>query len=140
MKTTKFKIGDRVFSYSLQQWGTVEMRVATSSNTTITVYFDNLERKRIYEENGKLFPTDKASDLFYSKVSITPPLKPLPDLKIDDKVIVWNNYTPEEKYNRYFAGWEGGRITCFCDGSTSWSAPKAGRIITWENWEIIEKR
>jgi len=76
----KFKIGDRVFSYTLQRWGTVERKVATSK-IIITVYFDILENKRIYEEDGRLSPADKAPDLFYDEVTITPPLKPLPDLK-----------------------------------------------------------
>jgi len=137
MGTTKFKEGNRVFSYALQQWGTVEEEEKTYTPNVVIVRFDGLKDIRIYTEDGRLFDEDKAPDLFYDKVSITPPLKPLPDLKVDDKVIVWNN--PKFKYYRHFAGWkDGGEMGCFTDGGTSWSNPND--IYVWENWEIVKEK
>jgi len=140
MKTIKFKVDDRVFSYTLQEWGTVEMRVATSSNTTITVYFDSLKRKRIYEEDGRLFPVDKAPDLFYDEVEITPTPRPLPDLKVNTEVIVWDDDIPEERFRRHFAGWKNRRMLCFSSGFTSWTISRKNLCTAWENWEIIKDK
>jgi len=137
MGTTKFKIGDRVFSYTLQEWGTVERKV-TTSRTTITVYFDNLENKRMYEEDGRLSLVAKAPDLFYNEVIITPPPRPLPDLNVDDKVIVWND--PDFKCNRHFASWNGNVMNCFYGGTTSWGTPHGEGTCAWENPEIIKEK
>jgi len=137
MGTTKFKEGDRVFSYTLQRWGTVEDEEKTYTPNVIIVRFDGLKGIRIYAEDGRLFDEDKAPDLFYNEVTITPPPKPLPGLKVDDKVIVWND--PKFKYYRHFAGWkDGGEMGCFTDGGTSWS--NLNDIYVWENWEIVKEK
>jgi len=134
----KFKIGDRVFSYTLQRWGIVEEEEKTYTPNIVVVRFDGLKDIRIYTEDGRLFDEDKAPDLFYNEVKIRPPLKPLPDLNVDDRVIVWND--PNFKYARHFAGWENGMITCFHYGKTSWTAAHVEGSCTWENWEIVKEK
>jgi len=78
----------------------------------------------IYADNGKLFNSDKAPDLFYDEVTITPPPRPLPELAVDTKVIVWDDAIPEEKFKRHFAGWKNRRMLCFNSGFTSWTIPR----------------
>jgi len=88
----KFKIGDRVFSYTLQRWGTVE------APNTIIVHFDGLNSIGIYTEDGRFIDTDKAPDLFYNEVTITPPPRPLPDLKGCSTSVCTYQNTPNDIY------------------------------------------
>ena len=59
-----------------------------------------------------------------------------PTLKVDDKVLVWDN-NPTRKLKRYFSHFdERGSIHCFSNGYTSWSSN--GETIPWANWELVE--
>lgn len=60
------------------------------------------------------------------------------DLKIDDKVICWNDTHPEDRRNRYFAGVDdAGRPTAFIDGTTSWSNFER-TSVAWDHCEKVE--
>ena len=61
--------------------------------------------------------------------------KPLPDLKIDDKVLVWN-FSQPCPVPRHFAGWKSGKITCWYSGRTSHTSEL---ICTWDNWKLLEE-
>jgi len=67
----KFELGDRVFSYALQEWGTVEERKKVLTSNIIIVHFDVKGYRRRYEEDGRLLDDDVAPDLFYDEVEIT---------------------------------------------------------------------
>ncbi|MBL0732235.1 MAG: hypothetical protein JJW03_05210 [Desulfosarcina sp.] len=64
--------------------------------------------------------------------------KTQPNLKIDDRVVVWCG-KQGLKENGYFAGWtKEGQIKTFRDGATSWS--NRNRPLTeWEYYEIPEQ-
>jgi len=58
-----------------------------------------------------------------------------PNLKVDDKVLVWDAKSLK-KYKRYFKGWnKDDKIVCFSLGTTSWSAENEN---TWDYWELPE--
>lgn len=66
---------------------------------------------------------------------------PWSDLKIDDKVICWNNAEADRKRKRYFAGISAstGRPTTFINGATSWSNGNI-KPLPWDHCEkIIEE-
>lgn len=80
---SSFKVGDRVFSYSSQEWGSVTYTCSKG----VTVAFDN-NSKDVFKLDGKRYTNDKAVDLFFNEVFITPPPKPLQD---KDIVLCWND-------------------------------------------------
>jgi len=103
---TKFKKGDSVFSYSLQEFGEVT-GIDNSHDRPLHVKFDK-SGFCYFTENGRRSPKDKAIDLFYDKVSIIAPPRPLQDKDIvkysgDEKqkfVICFGFY--DKKYNKLF--------------------------------------
>ena len=80
-----FKIGEKVWSYSLQEWGEVIEIGRFYETYPLVVKFPE-GVKKVYTSHGKLCITHKAPDLFYSKVTITPPPRPLPDIPVDTKL------------------------------------------------------
>ena len=60
--------------------------------------------------------------------------KPLPQLKVDSKVIVWND--ERFKFRRHFSHFKDGIIYCFCDGTSSWNNTGAS---DWNNWELVDE-
>ncbi len=82
---TKFKKGDRVFSYSFQEFGTVK-DIYDSEIYQILVEFPTFKLKE-FTSDGRRFTHDKAPDLFFDEVTIEPPKKPLED---KDIVMCWD--------------------------------------------------
>ena len=122
------RIGDGV--YSLQNgWGII-MRIDEGAYP-IVVQFE--EDRTSFTIEGKLYPEDKYPILFWDEIKFNIPKKPLPDLKVDTEVIVWD--IKDFMYKRYFKEFNNdGKIVCFSDGSTSWSSD--GNTETWRHWEL----
>lgn len=60
-----------------------------------------------------------------------------PKLKIDTRVVVWDN-SNTTKQNRYFSHFDDtGRIYTFIDGRTSWSNNNS-YIPSWDFWELAK--
>jgi|688.fasta_scaffold22758_14 hypothetical protein len=127
---TSFKVGDKVFSYARQEWGTVKN--IDTTHYPVKVYFlsGNLEN---YTKSGTYQITDKAPDLFFDEVSIDPPLRPVTNLAIDTKVLVREDGAT---HRRYFSHFSDGEIYCFNNGQTSWTASGAS---SWPYWELADK-
>lgn len=82
-------------------------------------------------EYGNINPT-----LFWDEVKFSIPKKPLPNLKIDTKVIVWND-EESVKYKAYLKSVNNdGKIVCFANGTTSFSS--SGEVSEWDNYELVE--
>ena len=130
------KIGDKVFDYLLQQWGTVVMIRLDINWYPLLVEFD--KRGVIgYTFDGKRDIKDKVQALFWNEVKpITPPDKPLPKIEVDTPVLVWRD-DELYKYKRYFSHFDSeGNMYCFISGATKWSSN--GNIALWDNWELAE--
>jgi hypothetical protein len=119
------EVGDKVWS-SKNGWKTVH-------------YLDDLldysilVEDRTFREDGKEHDYDLSPSLFWQpqEFNLT---KPLPVLKTDDKVLVWDEGT---KYKRHFSHFnEDGKIEVFFNGYTSWSSD--GNIKSWDNYELVE--
>ena len=80
-----FKVGEKVWSYSLQEWGTVidiDETYALPLRVSFVNYYDR------YTLDGRFHHKAKAPDLFFDAVTITPPPRPLPDIPVDTKLMV----------------------------------------------------
>ena len=128
------KIGDRVFDYTLQEWGEI-ISIGNLSPYTILVSFKN-NKVRSYTIQGTR-DTNKLPTLFWDEVKqIIPPEKPLPKIEIDTRVLVWDN-NEVYKHRRYFSNFDShGNINCFACGKTSWSSE--GKTTPWKHWKLAE--
>ena len=128
------KIGDRVFDYTLQEWGEI-ISTTNLRPYTVLVSFKN-NKVKSYTIQGTR-DTNKLPTLFWDEVKpITPPEKPLPKLEIDTTVLVWSS-NANYKYKRHFSHFDSkGNMHCFKSGTTSWSAD--GRTTEWKYWELAE--
>ena len=130
--TTTFedaKVGDRVWDIR-SGWG--EVRGTNSSvSYPIAVYFQSEEFKT-YTVGGLYDEDDIIQSLFWDEVVIEAPVKPLPVLQVDTKVIVWDSSTPKTK--RYFSHFSSsGEMMCFIYGMTSWTTTVTAG---WDSWEL----
>jgi len=86
-----------------------------------------------YTQNGNFYEEDSSPSLFW-KEQLVDLSKPLPNLKVNQKVIVWDDNST--KYYRHFYDFEdNGNIVTFKDGTTSWSSTG---VRSWENYEVLE--
>lgn len=133
--TTTFEtaqIGDRVWSMK-DGWGVIR-DTNRSARYPIFVYFlsGDIEAFTL----GGFYDEDNVTQtLFWDEIVFDAPKKPLPALKKDTKVLVWND--EGTKHKRHFAGWcaRNGLIMTYDYGATSWSSIG---FTTWPNWEIAE--
>ena len=129
---TDAKVGDRVWSLT-EGWGTVTARFRSYTEYPLTVEFENGEHKT-YTLWGRFRIKDKNPTLFWDEVKIETPVKPLPQLEVDAKVLVWG-CSCESKVKRHFSHFKNGELRAFDRGHTSWT----GRHTSaWPNWELAE--
>jgi len=133
---SKAKVGDKVFDYTLQEWGKITAIRPKNCTYPIKVLFNTYGIEQ-YTVNGKNLLESVVPVLFWDEVEpITPPKKPLPSLAVDTCVLVWGD-DDTDKQKRYFSHFDSeGNISCFERGATSWSSD--GNIVLWDNWELVE--
>jgi hypothetical protein len=68
-------------------------------------------------------------------------VSPYDHLKIDDKVIVWNNTAVRYRFKRHFAGIDiTGKPLTYPNGNTSFSNKDVGHTpVPWDNCELYNK-
>lgn len=134
--TTTFetaKVGDKVWCMR-SGWG--EIRGTDSSKAyPIAVYFTSDEFKT-YTVDGQYDEEDLNQTLFWGEVVIDAPEKPMPDLKVDAKVLVW--VRSDEKFKRHFSHFKDGQIVTFDCGKTSFTTSGEYDLTGWPNWELAE--
>lgn len=138
MNTTTFenaKVNDKIWSIKYRRWFTItriHTNCITISDGNITTYC-NFDGSR-YNTN------DKFQSYFWDEIEIIAPVKPLPKLKVDTKVIVWNNEDNiSRKYHAYFSHFDNtGKIRTFIDGKTSWSNNNS-YMPSWDFWELVKE-
>jgi len=132
----EFKLKDRVIDILNGWWGNV-VDIKDGEKYPILVSFDNGVNTS-YTKDGRLSLFDKRSRLFFDDIPpfVAPPRpkKPLPALKVDTKVIVWEE--DGVKFPRFFKGWRGDKCLCFANGQNSFSTN--GFDTDWKYWKIYE--
>lgn len=134
--TTTFetaKNGDRVWCLRLG-WGEIR-DTAWSARYPIYVTFPSGEFST-FTAGGLHCEEDISQTLFWDEVKIKAPQKPLPDLAVDTKVIVW--VRPGETFKRHFSHFEDDQIITFDCGKTSFTTSGEYDETAWPNWEIAE--
>ena len=133
MGTTTFKnakVGDRVWLLTDMNWHKI------TSITLDIKYPITLDNKQSFTYGGNRFDIEKQA-LFWDEVEIVAPEKPLPELEINARVIVWND--ENIKYHRHFSHFDKkGNMVCFDKGKTSWTSSKNG-VIPWKNWVVTDE-
>jgi len=131
----KLPIGTKVWGFS-DGWGIITDFV-DNEIYPIAVAFEN-DNKDYFTKYGYLYTFDINPSLFLSEFKISDEAykPPLPDLKIDDKVIVWRY--DNEKHRRHFSHFnKSNKIHCFENSKTSWTT---GSTVFWEDWELPEDK
>jgi hypothetical protein len=132
------RVGDRVWSV-IHRWGRIT-KIDSDEDYPIEVKFDFEEQiVRNYDHYGKYVKRDPNPSLYWDEIKFKVPKKPLPDLEVDTKVIVWDDGDDDDdRHKRYFSHFnEDGKICCFLDGTTSWTAEE--QVTSWDYWELAEK-
>ena len=133
------EVGDRVYDIRYG-WGSIQF-IGKNSQYPISVVFDlkytnNKEITECYTDTGCFSTRSGKPVLFWNEFKIPQEafIKPLPKLVKDTKVLVWNN---SRKYKRYFSYFDrDGKIYCYEQGCTSWSATTSQ---SWDNWELYKE-
>jgi hypothetical protein len=125
------KVGDKVFDTRFG-WSKI---IKLCDGTIYEIVTDI----SCYTPDGKYNINDKVPFLFWNEFEIPKCafIKPLPNLKVDTKVLVWNDNCIKER--RYFSHFDKyGNICCFNSGATGWGTKNATTTV-WNNWELFEE-
>ena len=134
--TTTFetaKVGDRAWSIE-RGWGVIQS-LDGGETYPIIIEFQN-ERSLSYTLGGKRLTTHELQTLFWDEVVIEAPVKPMPDLPVDTKVLVW--VRPDVKLKRHFYQFKDDQIVTFEAGKTSFTTSCEYDVTVWPNWELAE--
>ena len=129
------KVGDRVWSLT-QGWGVITAHRTPLYQYPLTVEFENGEDER-YTLWGLCDINNLNPTLFWDKIKIEIPEKPLPQLEVDAKVLVWDQ--DGRKYKRHFSHFdEEGQLFAFIHGHTSFTSKCSPEVwvTKWDNWEL----
>ena len=125
--------GEKLWSFEYG-WGTVVH--INRGKFPLQLNFSHSMESFAYTFDGKGTRMAKNQTLFWDEIKFEVPKKPLPDLKVDARVIVWDT-KKGEKYNMYFKEFDDkGRVICFANGATSWTSDRSTR--RWNYWEVAE--
>ena len=125
--------GDRVWHTDFG-WGVV-LRTDMIGGRPIIVEFS--QNRELFSIDGKLSEYSKYQTLFWDEIKFEIPKKPLPDLKVDTKVLVWD-MRGDAKVRRHLKEInKDGYAVCYEKGATSWSTTTF-LTSSWENWELAE--
>lgn len=136
MSTTfeNIQIGDKVWCMA-EGWGVVD-DIEEYSDYPLRVSFPN-GSYRMYTLDGldSAYANDrKVQSLFWDEIVNEAPEKPIPELAVDTKVIVWDS--DMFRCKRYFSHFNSsGEIECFVHGKTSWTTEDT---VDWPYWELAK--
>lgn len=135
MKTFKdSKVGDKVWNFRMG-YGVIIEICKGDDFPVIAEFVGGIQESFTY--CGRYFDEDAYPELFHSEVKFEVPPKPLPDLKVDAKVLVWNN-GQWSKRRRHFSHFDDGVIVCFPKGLSSFTVDIGERNMRWDNFEVVE--
>lgn len=133
------KVGDKVYSIGRGIGHVIDSTIKVNDSDFV-VEFD-VSVYGLFSSDG-ISNGEVSQTLFWQKPEIIDKGKPLPDLKVDAKVIVWNNPESKDyafvKYKRHFCDFrDNGRICVFSEGKTSHT--HHGSYCFFDNYEIVEE-
>ena len=129
------KIGDKVWDFAYG-WGVIDY-IKHTYNCPIRVDFLNGVTIS-YTLDGKPNANSENPTLFWDEVKFEIPSKPLPNLEVDTKVLVWDG--KDIPCPRYFHSFnKDGKIRTWSDGRSSFTTRSKGDYITWSNWKLFEE-
>ena len=132
--TTTFKsasVGDRVWSIT-RGWGEIT-KILNHSSFPIHVKYDSTGYDT-FTFDGYLLESYVMRSPFWDEVVIDAPVKPMPGLQVDAKVLVWEDGS-RNKYCRHFSHFKNNNIYVFDKGLSSWTTTVTSG---WNNWELAE--
>ena len=135
--TTTFetaKVGDRVWSIK-EGWGEI-IEIDYDSDYSLSVKYD-ISGTDTFTFGGYESIADPMRTLFWDEVVIEAPQKPLPDLKVDAKVLVWDSKR-ELARTAHFCCFEDGKIYTYRSGRTSFTKVSRDHLDGWNYWELAE--
>jgi hypothetical protein len=130
---TKLKVGTMVWAID-NGWGVIT-KIDTHDGYNVRVLFNNGNGED-FTKDGKRYEESPLPSLFLNKFEI-PKEANLPNLKVDDKVVVWMSGMSNDRHKRYFKRFDKGCIVCFYDGKTSFS--DTGQETTWDWFEVVNE-
>ena len=127
------KVGDKVWHHNRQKWSTI-LRIYKNHT-----YCIEIEEGLTFTAQGLSYSENKMPSIFLNKWEVPKEafVKPLPQLDVDTKVIVWDDVNKKKK--RHFSHFEDNKIKCFRLGQTSFSNDYKGTTVSWDNWELYKK-
>ena len=132
------KVGDKVFDVRLG-WGEI-IDICFEDNGLVYVGFKGwTEAYNLYGVYNISY--DKRPSLYWNEFEVPEEAfeKPSPKLEIDTPVLV-SSKEGDEGYKRHFAGWtKDGRMKCWRNGHTSWSAGGKEDYSIWNYWKLPEE-
>lgn len=131
---TRLPISTKVWSMD-GGWGEI-VSINTDRVYSIQVRFDS--ECLTFTPDGRQCKRSAAPTLFLNEFKIPDEayIPPRPNLRVDDKVIVWE--AGHNKHYRHFKEWaSNGKIVCFDDGCTSWSGAH-GKSSSWDYYTVPE--
>jgi len=124
------KIGDRIHT-SEKGWG--EVIALGNGDHPMLLKFEYLNA--VFALESEVCHARFHQTQFGGEAKIKAGQRPSLSFGVDSKVLVWNN-EGESKKKRYFKEFDtNGKITCFVNGATSWTATNE---VEWEHWELAE--
>lgn len=118
----QLEIGNKVYSISLNKEGVVSAKC--TEDNVVNVTFD--DRIRTYTIDGR-------RNCFTDFVDLTLKIDKS-EIKVDDKLIVWNAKEPDKKVKAHFKEWKGDSVGVFLNGRTSFTEFGKGCSI-WDSFE-----
>lgn len=128
------KVGDKVWSFRMGYGVIIKIRKGVDF-PVIVEFVDGIRESFTYD--GRYDFKDLNPELFHSEVKFEVPPKPLPELKVDTKVLVWDGGDCE-KQRRHFSHFVDGAIVCFPEGLTSFTTNSSRDAVHWHNFEVVE--
>ena len=130
------KVGDKVWGIR-RGWGEVSYIEHTGKYPIFVKFSSYVSGK--FSTEGKEFVNDINPTLYWDEFRIVPPKKPLPDLDIDTKVLVWDDGDVDKTRAHFHSFTKDGRIVTWECGCTSFT-DNGRQVCIWDNWELYEQQ
>ena len=129
------KVGDKVWCMR-RGWGVIT-HTEQGKRHPIGVKFSDRSFTS-YTSDGKEYINDITPVLYWDELTIVPPKKPLPNLAVDTKVLVWDEGGNSKIRAHFHSFSEDGRIVTYSNGSSSFTGDSRVKCL-WRNWELYEE-
>jgi hypothetical protein len=131
MDQFEVKVGDKLWSMRYG-WGKVT-RICKDDDYPLCLEFEN--GYYTFTREFKEYKEEINQSLFWDEIKFEIPKKPLPKLKVNAVLEVWD-LNSKQKEIRHFSHFEDGKVNCFLGGKTSFTHTGTS---DWENFKVIKE-